>query len=315
MQSSSATPSGASAYPQRRPRPRQGQRLFIAVTLIPMMLVFLIFWIYPIFDGMWGSLTKWQGFNPNRQFIGLENYRTLAEDPVFIKSLANTFWFTVLYLPTNIVLALVLALAIEATGALRSFFRTLYFLPVVTSVIATALIWKWLYQPQLGLFNQVLEMFGLPAQRFLLSRTQALPSIVVYTLWKDVGFTMVLFMAGLKGIDRSYYEAAYVDGASGWQAFWRITLPLLRPTFVFVLITGMINTLQIFGPIFVLSGAQANSPPGGPSNSTMVVPVYQWLTAFNELNLGYGAAMSIVLFLIILLVTLAQSRLLRNQDY
>ena len=92
MQSSSATPSGASAYPQRRPRPRQGQRLFIAVTLIPMMLVFLIFWIYPIFDGMWGSLTKWQGFNPNRQFIGLENYRTLAEDPVFIKSLANTFY-------------------------------------------------------------------------------------------------------------------------------------------------------------------------------------------------------------------------------
>lgn len=314
MQSNSAVPRGASTSLRRRPRQNQGQRLFVAMTLIPMALVFLIFWIYPIFDGMWGSLTTWQGFNPNRPFVGLDNYRALANDPVFVKALVNTFWFTVLYLPTNIVLALLLALAIEATGVLRTFFRTIYFLPVVTSVIATALIWKWLYQPQLGLFNQILGMFGLPTQRFLLSRTQALPSIVVYTLWKDVGFTMVLFMAGLKGIDRSYYEAAHVDGANGWQVFWRITLPLLRPTFVFVLITGMINTLQIFGPIFVLSGAQANSPPGGPSNSTMVVPVYQWLTAFNELNLGYGAAMSIVLFLIVLLVTLAQSRLLRNQD-
>lgn len=305
----------APAATRRPARPNQGQTLFITATLIPMLLIFLVFWLYPLFDGIWGSLTQWQGFNPDRPFIGLENYRTLANDQVFITSLKNTFWFTILYLPTNIVLALLLALAIEATGVLRTWFRTIYFLPVVTSVIATALIWKWLYQPQLGLFNQIFELLGLPTQRFLLSSTQALPSIVVYTIWKDVGFTMVLFMAGLKGIDRTYYEAAFVDGASRWQTFWQITLPLLRPTFVFVLITGMINTLQIFGPIFVLSGAQANSPPGGPSNSTMVVPVYQWLTAFTQLNLGYGAAMSIVLFVIILLITLAQSGLLRNQDF
>jgi multiple sugar transport system permease protein len=297
---------------QRRSRRNAEQMIFVLVVLVPMAIVFVLFWIYPLLNGLWGSLTKWQGFNPNRPFVGLDNYRALVKDRIFVVSLKNTLLYTAMYLPLSIALALALALAVEATGKLRTLFRTIYFLPVITSVIATALIWKWLYQPQLGLFNQILELFGLPRQRFLQSTTQALPSIVGYSLWKDVGFDMVLFMAGLSSIDRSFYEAARVDGANRRQIFWRITLPLLQPTMIFVLVTGFINTLQVFGPIYIMSGAQVNSPPGGPNNATMVLSVYQWQTAFNELNLGYGAAMGMVLFAIILAVTLLQSRFLRT---
>jgi multiple sugar transport system permease protein len=304
----------AQQLPKRRGRSRRNaeQMTFVLVVLIPMAIVFALFWIYPLLNGLWGSLTKWQGFNPNQPFVGLDNYRALLKDPIFMVSLKNTFVYTLMYLPLSIVLALLLAIAIEATGPMRTFFRTVYFLPVITSVIATALIWKWLYQPQLGLFNQLLELVGLPRQRFLQSTTQALPSIVGYSLWKDIGFNMVLFMAGLSSIDRSFYEAARVDGANRWQVFGRITLPLLQPTLVFVLVTGFISTLQVFGPIYIMSGAQVNSPPGGPNNATMVLSVYQWQTAFNELNLGYGAAMGMVLFAIILVVTLFQSRFLRT---
>jgi len=303
---------GTIARPRRRGARNAGQRLFIFATIGPMVLGLLVFWIYPLLNGIWGSFTDWQAFNPDRRFVGLDNYAQLVDDPVFRESLENTFQYAVMYLPLQIVLGLAVALAVEASGRLRPVFRTVYFLPVVTSVIATALMWKWLYQPSLGLFNQLLDMAGLPTFDFLNSTSQALPSIVLYSLWKNLGFTMVLFMAGLNGIDRSYYEAARVDGAGRNRLFWGITLPLLRPTMVFVVVTGIIETLQVFGPVFILSSVGANSPPGGPSNSTMVVAVYQWAVAFGQLNLGYGMAMGIALFAIILVVTLAQSRFLKQ---
>ena len=288
------------------------QRLFIAVTLIPTVLGLLIFWIYPVVNGLWGSFTDWRAFQTDRSFVGLDNYRALWDDPIFTKSLRNTGLYTLMYLPLNIAIGLLLALAVEASGGLKTLFRTIYFMPVVASAIATALMFKWLYQPSLGLFNQLLDIVNLPTQSYLASTSQALPSIVAYSLWKNVGLTMVLFMAGLNGIDRSYYEAAKVDGANRLRLFFGITIPLLRPTMVFVTITGFIETLQVFGPVFILSSVGANSPPGGPANSTMVVAVYQWLVAFNQLNLGYGMAMGMVLFVIILGVTLAQSRFLRQ---
>ncbi len=288
------------------------QRIFIAVTLIPTAIGLAIFWIYPLANGLWGSFTDWRAFQTDRDFVGLDNYRTLWHDDIFRETLVNTFQYTLMYLPLNVVIGLGLALAIEHSGRLKGVFRTVYFMPVVASAIATALMWKWLYQPSLGLFNQLLDIVGLPTQPFLISTTQALPSIVAYSLWKNVGLTMVLFMAGLNGIDRTYYEAAKVDGARRFQIFWGITLPLLRPTMVFVVITGIIETLQVFGPVFILSSVGENSPPGGPSNSTNVVAIYQWAVAFGQLNLGYGMAIGMVLFLIILGVTLTQSRFLRQ---
>jgi multiple sugar transport system permease protein len=140
----------------------------------------------------------------------------------------------------------------------------------------------------------------------------ALPSVAIYAIWKGVGFTMVIFMAGLTTIPQSYYDAAKVDGANRWHTFWRVTIPLLQSTFVFVLVTGIIGSLQVFGPIYVMSST-GDSLPGGPNNATMVVAVYQWLIAFRELELGYGSAMGLILFLIILALTLLQLRVLQTR--
>jgi multiple sugar transport system permease protein len=281
-----------------------------------MAVIFLVFWIYPLIGGIWGSFTLWRAFNPDQPFVALRHYQALLNDPIFLKAFNNTFYYALLYLPAGVVLALLLALAIEATGFLRGAFRMIYFIPVVTSTIATALIWQWLYQPSFGLFNQILELLGLPTQSYLKSTSQALPAIVLYALWKNVGFNMVLFIAGLTSIDPSFYDAAKVDGANRWQTFWGVTLPLLQPTMVFVLVTGVINTLQVFGPVYVMSSTGGDSLPGGPANSTMLISLYQWLVAFRELELGYGSAMGVVLFLIILILTLAQMRVLRTRwDY
>lgn len=288
------------------------QRLFVWVTLAPVFAGLALFWVYPLASGLWGSFTDWRAFQGHQNFVGLDNYRRLKDDDVFIKAMKNTAKFTLMYLPLNVGIGLLLALAVEASGRLKTIFRTVYFMPVVASVIATALMWKWLYQPSLGLFNQLLDMAGLPAQTFLNTPKQALPSIVAFSVWKNVGLTMVLFMAGLNGIDRSYYEAAKVDGANRMRLFFGITIPLLRPTMAFVVITGFIETIQVFDPIFILSSIGANSPPGGPSNSTVSAAIYLWSTAFDQLNLGYGMAIGMVLFVIILAVTLAQARFLRQ---
>jgi multiple sugar transport system permease protein len=317
----------ATAQQQLRPstrtlglRQRLGQRrtqelVFISIVLGPMIASFLLFWIWPMIRGGYGSFTEWRAFNPNQPWVGLKHYRALLHDPIFLTALKNTFLYALMYLPASIAVALLVALAVEATGKLRGLFRTTYFMPVVTSTVATALIWSYLYQPSFGLFNQIFQMLGLPQQSFLKSTTQALPSIAFYALWKNVGFTMVIFLAGISSIDRVYYDAAKVDGASNWQQFWKITLPLLQPAMVFVLITGVIGALQVFGPIYVMS-AGGDGLPGGPANATMVVSVYQWLMAFRELELGYGSAMGIVLFTIILVLTLFQVRFLRRRwDY
>jgi multiple sugar transport system permease protein len=301
---------------QRQERPLQNEQrqktVFILSVLTPMALIFLLFWIYPMVRGIWGSFTLWRAFNSNAPWVGGRHYQGLLNDPIFLKALQNTFTFALLYLPTAIVAALLVALAVEASGGGRNVFRMIYFIPVVTSTIATALIWLWLYQPSFGLFNQLLQMLGLPPQSYLKSTSQALPSIVLYTLWKNLGFNMVLFIAGLSSIDPSFYDAARVDGANRWQSFWRITLPLLEPTLVFVFVTGVIGALQIFGPIYVMSGG-GDGLPGGPANATMVISVYQWLIAFRELELGYGSAMGVVLFVLILLLTLAQTSFLRTR--
>jgi multiple sugar transport system permease protein len=293
---------------------RFSQNLFMTVVFVPMVAYFMLFIIVPLFMGIWGSFTNWTGFAADQKFIGLDNYTRLISDEIFLRALLNTFLYVIMYLPAAIVLGLGFALLIEATGAFKQFFRTVYFMPVVTSTIATALVWAWLYQPSLGLFNMLLKMAGLAPLQFLRSETQALPSIVVYALWKNMGYVMVLFMAGLSSINRVYYDAAKVDGAGPLHLFRHITIPLLRPTFVFVLITGMIDAMKLFGPVLVMTTPEAyTGVPGGPKNATMVLSLYQWIVAFREGQLGYGAAMGVVLFLIMLVFTLVQLRTMRVQ--
>ncbi|NIS80151.1 MAG: ABC transporter permease subunit [Anaerolineales bacterium] len=293
-----------------------GKPWLMAVTLVPLVISFLLFWIYPIIASLIYSFTRWQAFEREHPFVGLENFARAFGDPIFIKSLSNTILFAIIYLPLIIIGGLVLALLVNAAGRLKETFRMIYFIPVVTSVIATAFVWRYMYQPRIGIFNMFLEALHLPPQRWLLDIGQALPSVVVYAAWQSLGLNMVWFLAGLTTIDQTYYDAALVDGASSWQLFRHITLPLLRPTFAFVSVVGAINAFQIFGPIYIMTAtgiSSGDSPPGGPANSTMVVVLYQWLTAFRELNLGYGAAMGIILLLIILGLTILQLRWLRTR--
>jgi len=291
-------------------RKQKAQRAVFALSiLVPLIASFAIFWIYPVIRGFLGSFTAWRGFEPRAEFVGLHQYARAFRDPVFTISLRNTFYYALLTVPLDIVLALSLALAVQASGAVKGYLRAAYFLPVVTSTIATALVWKWLYQPSFGLINQLLELAHLPTQRWLISTRMAMPSIAIYAIWKSLGFNMVIFAAGLTTISETYYDAAKVDGANHWQVFRRVTLPLLQPTLTFVVITAVIGSLQVFGPVYVMSG----DPPGGPNNSTMVVAVLQWTTAFRDLELGYGSAMGLVLFFIILALTLVQLRVLRTR--
>jgi multiple sugar transport system permease protein len=288
----------------------------MVTTLAPLLVSYLLFWIYPIVATFFYSFTNWQGFQKQISFIGLENYARAFTDPIFTRSLGNTVVFSLMYLPLVTLGGLLLAMLVEAAGRLKDFFRMIYFFPVVTSVIATAFVWRYLYQPRVGIFNTILEALGLEGQMWLLDTHQALASIVLFAAWQSVGLNMVWFMAGLSTIDHTYYDAAVVDGASGRQSFWFITLPMLRPTFAFVVITSVINAFQIFGPVYIMTSSgltSGESPPGGPANSTMVVVLYQWLTAFRELNLGYGAAMGVILLLIILGLTLVQFRFFRTK--
>lgn len=300
-----ATPVGVRAY-------RLAHLPFVLAVLVPLMAFFTLFWLYPIVRGFWGSLTLWHAFDPDAPFVGLDNYARAAGDAIFRTSLRNTFVYALMTVSFQTVLGLALALAIESSLRTRGFFRTIFFLPYVTPVIATALIWKFLYQPALGLVNQLLTLAGLPPQSWLLSTTQALPSIALYSIWKNVGFSVVIFIAGLSAIPRDYVDAAKVDGAVPWQVFRHITLPLLRPALVFVLVVRLIFTFQEFGPFFVMTSEEA-SLPGGPSNSTIVLSVYQWLMAFRELELGYGSAMGMIMFLILLVLTLSLLRTLRTR--
>ena len=293
-----------------------GKHWMFAVAILPLLVAYLLFWIYPIAATFIYSFTDWRAFASERAFLGLKNYTQAFRDPIFTKSLVNTFSFVAMYLPFVTIGGLLLALLINAAGRLKELFRMIYFIPVVTSVIATAFVWRYMYQPRIGIFNLALDALNLPPQRWLLDTDQALLSVVLYATWQSIGLNIVWFLAGLTTIDRTYYDAALVDGASTWQLFWHITLPLLRPTLAFVTIIGAISAFQIFGPIYIMTStgiSSGDSPPGGPANATMVVVLYQWLTAFRELNLGYGAAMGVILLALILVLTLIQFRLFRSR--
>jgi len=293
-----------------------GKLWMFAIAILPLLVAYLLFWIYPIAATFVYSFTDWRAFASEHTYKGLNNYTQAFRDPIFIKSLANTFTFVAMYLPIVIAGGLFLALLINAAGKLKELFRMIYFIPVVTSVIATAFVWRYMYQPRIGIFNLALDSLNLPPQRWLLDTNQALFSVVLYAAWQSIGLNVVWFLAGLTTIDRSYYDAALVDGANPRQLFWHITMPLLRPTLAFVTIIGAINAFQIFGPIYIMTStgiSSGDSPPGGPANATMVVVLYQWLTAFRELNLGYGAAMGVILLALILVLTLIQFRLFRSR--
>jgi multiple sugar transport system permease protein len=282
--------------------------LFLAVPLV----FFLWIRIGPTLFAFWMSLHEWDPIALDRPFIGLENYREVFADEVFWKAFRNTWVYVVVGVPAGLVFSLLVALGLQRLIRFVGFYRVLYFIPYITSLVAVGWVWRWMYTPN-GLFNDVLSRLGLPQSGFLGDPGTAIYAIIATTVWQGLGFQIVIFLAGLESIPGDYLDAASVDGASGWQSFRDIVLPLLNPTIVFLVITGVIGNLQVFTQIRSMSSAGT----GGPLDSTISVVLYVYQAAFQSLpsEMGYAAAMMVVLFVVILLITIIQLKFLSRGAY
>jgi multiple sugar transport system permease protein len=234
-------------------------------------------------------------------FIGLKNFLTLANDAVFRRVLLNTAYYTFGLVPLNIVISLSLALWLNRKLRGVSLYRLAFFLPVVTVTVAVSLIWKWMYDPFAGLIDAAVKLIGLTGPNWLSDPTWAMPALILMSVWKGFGYNMVLFLAGLQGIPSAIYEAATIDGATSWQRFWRITLPLLSPTMFFAVVMTVISSFQVFDQAYVMTG-------GGPANATNTIVLYIYQNGFQFFRMGYASAIAWVLFAIIFVITLVQMR-------
>ncbi len=283
---------------------------FIAIPL----LFFLAIRIGPTLYAVWVSLHQWDPIALQRPFIGLDNYRTLASDEVFWTAMRNTWIYVIVGVPVSLAVSLVIALGLQRLTHYVGFYRVLYFAPYVTSLVAVGWVWRWMYMPN-GLFNDVVGWVGLGPYQWLGSPNTAIYAIIVTTIWQGLGFQIIIFLAGLESIPAVYHEAAAIDGASSWQRFRDITIPMLNPTLVFLIITGVISNLQVFTQIRSMS----SSGTGGPLNSTISVVLYVYQQAFQALpaKMGYASSMTVVLFLMILAITIFQLKVLsrNNNDY
>ena len=272
--------------------------LVAAVFILPSFLPMLLFTIGPMAASMVLSFYKWDLLRPAR-WVGIDNYQSLAADPEFHAAVEHTLFFISGYMPLVFVGGLAIALALNQQLRGGGAFRTIYFLPVVTSWVVVAFIWKWLLNPQTGVVNFALGLVGIHGPGWWTDPNWAMPSIILASAWKDLGFVMVILLAGLKAIPDEYYDAARVDGAGTWARFWRITLPLLSPAIFFVVVISLINGFQVFDQVFVMTG-------GGPAGASSVVVLDIVTHAFRYGQVGYASAMSWILFAAILGVTLVQ---------
>lgn len=287
---------------------RQKQIVWAWTFLAIPVLFYAIIRFYPTGNAILISFQNWNLLG-DRTWAGLENYRRMVADPVFWKVFANTFIYLILGTPVSLVLSFIVAYNLDKLRFMHGFLRMLYFLPFMTSAVAMAWVWRWFYQPvPTGLFNNLLAQMGFAQIAFLNSTENALPSVLAPAIWAGLGFQIIIFMAGLRAIPTSYYEAARIDGVGWWTVLTQITIPLLRPTIVFVVVFSSIGFLRIFDHVYNMT----TNNPGGPLNATKPLVLMIYETAFSSFNMGYAAAQTVVLFVILLTVSLIQLRLLRS---
>ena len=274
--------------------------------LAPSLAHLLVFSIGPMVFALWLSLHDWGLLDETHRFVGAGNYVALAGDDGFLRALANTAIY-VLFVPAGMAVALALALFVNRPGWSVRTLRAVFFLPYITSFVAISLVWKWMFEPDLGLLNRLLDMVGIPPQPWLSAPATALPSLMLMSVWMYAGYMMLIFLAGLQSIPASLYESALLDGAGPWQRFRRITLPMLRPTTVFILVTMIIFMFQVFTAVYVMT-------EGGPLQATDVVVYHIYRNAWEYLRMGYASAMAWVLFAVVFVLTLVQYRWIRRGD-
>jgi multiple sugar transport system permease protein len=305
--------SGKAAGTTARQEPRISLRQHLTgwAFALPFVLIFLVFMAGPIVASLVLSFTDF-GLRDLRNplgtnFIGLDNYIELVGDKTFRTALANTAYFVVVGVPLTLGLGLAVALALDrGIRRFRTVYRVGFYLPVVTSIVAIAVVWRFVLNPDYGLLNMALGAIGIQGPDWLASPILAMPSLIVMAAWRNLGFAMVLFLAGLQTIPAQLYEAAAIDGAGRWAAFRSVTLPLLRPTLLFALVITTIGYLQVFEEPFVMTD-------GGPLDRTLSISMFMYEEGFEFFHQGYAAAIAWVLFLLVAIVAVVQFRLLRSQ--
>lgn len=287
----------------------QRKALWAYIFLFIPLLFFAAIRIYPTIFAFTISLHDWNPLAQDQPFVGLANYEKLWTElgkpkSVTHKAFINTVQYVIIGMPLQLIIALFIALLLNEIRRMSGFFRAVYFIPFVTSTVAVAWVWRWLYQPQLGLLNTFLTFMALPQQPFLKSPNQALYAITAVVVWQGLGFAIIIFLAGLQQIPAMYYDAAKIDGASRWQSFWNITLPLLNTSFVYLAVLQTISFLRMFAPVLNMT----TQGDGGPLNSTTTVVLRVYREGFSSFKMGYASTLTVALFVIILLITIIQLR-------
>jgi multiple sugar transport system permease protein len=277
--------------------------------LAPGFIIFSVFTVAALIFAFWLTFHRWSIIEPDKPYVGLQNYEDMVHDERFVQSVLNTIYFTGASVPVTMVIGLGLALLLNQPLPGRAVFRTAYYLPVVTPFVVSALLWKWLYNGDFGLFNYYLLKGHLIDEPllWLSDKNLAMPAVVLMSVWSGVGFSMVVYLAGLQAIPAELYESATLDGAGGWRRIRHITVPLLRPTTLFLLVIGIISSLQVFTQIFVMTS-------GGPVNKTTTMVFYMYLWAFKYYDMGYASTLAFALFAMLLVFTAFQLRLFREDD-
>ncbi|MCK2216752.1 sugar ABC transporter permease [Actinomadura sp. ATCC 31491] len=305
---------GSGRRARRRP-PRRRDHLVGWLLVTPALVYFLVFLLYPALSALYYSFTDWN-LRSDAGWVGLANYADLLFDdvkyPHFWRSVQVTLQYTLLAVPMTLVTALVQALLLNAIRRGANLFRLLLFLPVVTAEAAVGAIWRWLYDPQYGLINSVLGLVGIPGQNWLNTPELVIPALAFIAAWQ-CGISMIIYLAGLKGIPGTIQEAAIIDGAGPWQRFWRVTFPMLRPTTFYLLVTGVIAALQVFGLVYVIFSGNGRSVTGGPEQSGLTYVLHLYLFAFRYDAMGAACAMSFILLVFIVIVTALQFRFVKQE--
>ncbi|MBS3932932.1 MAG: sugar ABC transporter permease [Truepera sp.] len=294
-----------------------------AFLLLPLAF-FLLVRLWPTLQAFQLSLFTWHVDPLQRQFVGLGHYQEMLGEPRLQRALLNTWLYTIIIVPAQLVLGLSIAILLQSVTAFKGLFRAIYFAPYVTPAVAVAWVWSWLYSVNFGVFNNLLIEWSLfweglgitwlsiAPQPFLASPSQALVAVAVVVIWQGLGFQVVIFLAGLQGIPRMYYEAARIDGANPWHLFRHITVPLLNPVIVFSVVISTITSLQLFDQVVNIRFLDQ----GGPLNSTLTIVLYLYQEAFGRFRFGYATAVAVLLFILILMVTIVQLKLIsRRVDY
>ncbi|MBU5333061.1 MAG: sugar ABC transporter permease [Anaerocolumna aminovalerica] len=292
----------AKTKPMRRKTTKREKKEWVAayIFIAPLVIGIFVFYIYPFIQNFWFSFNDVNRFNIST-FTGLENYKALIKDKELYRTLGNTIKYVIITVPVGICLSILIATLLNAKIRGTSIYRTIYFLPSVTMSVAIALVWKWMYNGEFGILNNILGAFGIEGQNWLSNPKTALYMVMVVGIWMSVGYNMIILLAGMQGISKSYYEAAAIDGAGPVKRFFKITIPMLTPTIFFVMITSIIGGFQVFDTIYMMIGKTSLAYE---STQTLVMMFYRY--AFDYGQKGYAAAISIVIFAIIMLITIFQ---------